>query len=197
MSGKTPDEFLDEGGAPHAKWKAVGDEVGGTVLFYEMKPVTDYDTGEELVWDKVLDKKIVASKASPGSQPLEQLVMTIQSEATGFTYEGLQYTRKELPDDDGQRRLYVRGALKAAIVRALKSSQSKLESGAYVKITRTADKKSDNPKYADAHQYTATWTPARLNSHPTSQANAFLGALDPGQPAASEASEAGETDPWA
>jgi hypothetical protein len=185
----SPEDFLTGGGAPAAKWKDVGDKVGGTVLFYEMADRTDYDTGEILYWDAVANKKVVESKASPGSKVLRQLVMTIQSEATGFTYEGLQYTRKELPDDDGQRRLFIMGALKEAVTKALKTGSFRLETGAYIEIERTADKPSTNPKYAPAHQYAVSWTPKTQNSHAASD---FLS-----KPDADAAPEPSTEDPWA
>lgn len=181
------EDFMTEANAPAAKWKAEGDKLGGTVLYWEKNQRTDYDSGQPLVWDENAQKKTTADKC-PQGKPLMQWVVTIQSEATGFTYEGLQYSRKELPDDDGKRSLYLHGAMKAAVVGAIrKAGGTGLESGAYIEITRTKDRKSDNPKYAPQHTHAVVWTPANRNSHATAQA--AFNAPDPDAPA--------DTDPWA
>ena len=195
MSGKTPEEFLSGGGAPAAKWPKVGFVLGGTVLDWSMADQTDYDTSEVLYWDKINERKMLASQVDPTSDQfvkMEQLIMTIQSEATGITWATLQNVETPIQDDDGKRRLFVKGALKAAVIQALQDSRGKLEAGAYIEIERVADKPNANPKWGPAHQYKATWTPAEKNAKRTDD---FLAKPDPSTGAAPD--NAADDNPWA
>jgi hypothetical protein len=188
------DQFLSGGGAPAAKWPKVGDTFGGTILDFGVQPQMDYDTGEALYFDRGSKSKYVRSQAPEGAEPMYQLEITVQGPATGVTWKGLQNTPVDLPDDDGKRRLFVRAALRGAIIGALKDAgNAKLEIGARVDITRVADKAASNPKYADSHQYEAVWTPAGQNPD---SAMAFLATGSP-EDEAGPADEAVPDDPWA
>src|SRR5262245_7324726 len=104
MSGTTPEGFMSGGGAPAAKWKNVGDHVRGTILDFHMADQTDMETGERKMFDKTNRKVVKESQLAPGAdaEPMQQLIVTLQCEATGFTWGGIGSTRKvALQDDDG------------------------------------------------------------------------------------------------
>lgn len=162
FSTQAAENFLS-GGAPAAKWAKVGDTFEGTVLSWEMAQQTDYDSGEPAVWSD--------------GKPKMQLIITVQSEPTGFTYEGLRYDRVELPDDDGIRRLFVKAGLQSAFRLAKQKQKFNLEAGALVKVTRTKDGPKSNPKYAAPHRYQVEWTPAAQNP----KAGDFLDQLQEGE----------------
>ena len=160
FGSKAAEDFLD-GAATAAKWPKVGAVVEGTVIGYSMAQCRDYDENEALFWEG--NKKVIESKATDKSKPVMQLLLELQCEPTGETWQGLANTRVELPEDDGMRTAYVKGALRSALIKAQRTAKAKLEVGAYVKMTRTADGPQPDPKYAAPHQYAAQWTPAKQN----------------------------------
>lgn len=164
FSEKAAENFL-EGGATAAKWPTVGYVVEGTVTGYSMQQQTDYDTGELLFWDgkKRVPLDQIDVKFRGIAKPVMQLLLDLQGEPTGETWEGIQNVRVELPDDDGARTAYVKGALQAALKEALRKASAKLENGAYVRIERITDGPKSNPKFAAPHRYAAVWTPAAQN----------------------------------
>lgn len=166
FSEKAAENFL-EGGGLAAKWPKVGFVVEGTVTGYSMQQQTDYDTGEPLFWDGKkrvpLDK--IERTAQATAKPVMQMLMDIQGKPTGETWEGLQNVRVAVPDDDGMRTAYVKGALQTALKQAIKTVRGRLETGAYVRIERIADGPQSNPKFAAPHRFSAVWTPAAQNPH--------------------------------
>ena len=164
FSTKAAESFL-EGGATAAKWPRVGYVVEGTITDYSMAQQTDYDTGEPLFWDG--KRRVPLDQIDPGLQsaarPVMQMLLGIQGKPTGETWEGLQNVRVALPEDDGARTAYVKGALQTALKDALRKASAKLEIGAYVRIERIADGPKSNPKFAAPHRYAAVWTPAAKN----------------------------------
>lgn len=162
FSSKAAETFL-EGGATAAKWPQVGYVVEGTVTGYSMAQQTDYDSGEPLFWNG--NSRVEESKAVDKSRPVMQMLLSLQGKPSGETWEGLQNIRVALPDDDGARTAYVKGALQTALKDALRKASAKLEEGAYVRIERIADGPKSNPKFAAPHRYSATWTPAAQNPH--------------------------------
>jgi hypothetical protein len=163
------------GSAPAAKWPKAGFVFEGTVIDWRMDDDRDYDTGEMKYWKE--GKATKESQLVPGEadklQKVRQLVLTVQGQPTGITWEGLANTEKEIPDDDGMRSVYVKAALQKAFKEALGRARAKLEKGAYVRIERIKDGPKSNPKYAAPHRYTVQWTPADRNPE---TANALVGA---------------------
>jgi hypothetical protein len=159
-----PFKFLS-GPAVAAKWPMVGYVVEGTVTGFSMDHQKDYDTNEPLYWRN--KSRIVESAATPTEllNPVVQMKLDIQGKPTGETWEGLSNIRKALPDDDGARTAYVKGALQAALKTALRQAGAKLEKGAYVRIERVADGEQADKKKQAPHNYRATWTPAAQNAH--------------------------------
>lgn len=171
FSPEAADKFLSGGGIA-AKWPKVGHVFEGTVTGWSMSQQTDYDTAEPLFWK---GKKKVAEaelSATDKRSPVMQLVINVQGEPTGETWEGLANERVELPDDDGARTMYVKGGLQAAISLAMKNAgNAKLEEGAHIRVERVANGPKTNPKFAAPHRYKAVWTRAEKNPD---AANALL-----------------------
>lgn len=147
------DAFLS-GGAPAQKFPRVGFKWGGTVESWEMAQQTDMETGELKFWED--------------GKPRMQLIINMQGAPTGITWETNQYIEAKLPDDDGARRLFVKGGLQKAVAQALRDAKSRLEVGAYLEVTRGQDLPSKKKGFGGAHTFKAVWTPAAQNPHAAS-----------------------------
>lgn len=142
------DLLMGGGGPPSAKFPALGYENAGRITG---KPTVeqqrDYDTDEPLYW--------------PDGKPRWQVVVTL---ATGER-------DPEIRDDDGTRRLFVKGQMKTAVQAAVKAAKADgLEDGGHLTVTYTADGPQPNPKKHAPKQYTARYVTA---------ANAELMAAEP------------------
>lgn len=157
------------GGTVAAKFPKPGFSVEGTILSFRMAQQTDMDSGELLFWegkDKVEQSKL---RFPDNAKPVEQLVIEVQGEPTGVTWETNQYVEKQLPDDDGVRTLYVKGSLQFAIGKALRDARVQApEIGGYLKVTRGQDVKRPGSKYF-SYSYTAVYTPASQNGKAAGQ----------------------------
>lgn len=128
-----PNDFLTGGGVPSAKFPTIGTLVKGTVLDFEMTQQTDLD-GNKKTWDN--------------GDPMMQLVVTLQTEDRDA----------DITDDEGKRKLYVKGQMRNAIGEALKKAGARLEKGATLAVKYTADgevaKRGHNPpkQYVAAFQ---------------------------------------------
>lgn len=150
---QSAEQFLS-GGAPTQKFPREGFTWGGTVESWEMAQQTDMETGELLFWND--------------GKPRMQLVMNMQGEATGITWETNAYKQVALPDDDGSRRLFVKGNLQKAVAKAIKDAKATLEPGAYLEVTRGSDLPPKKKGQSGAHTFKAVWTPASKNAHAAS-----------------------------
>lgn len=163
-------QFLG-GGTVAAKWPKEGFTVEGTILSFRMAPQTDMKSGELLFWEgkeKVEQSKL---KYPDTAKPVEQLVIETQGEPTGITWETNRYVEKQVPDDDGVRTWYVKGALATAIGKALREAGVRApEIGGYIKAQRGKDVKRQGSDYF-SYTYTAQYTRADQNGH---QAAGFL-----------------------
>lgn len=132
------DAFLSGGGAPSAKFAAFGDTYAGQIVERPtVQQQRDFQSGEPKFWKD--------------GNPMMQLVVTIAT----------QQRDASKPDDDGHRRLYVKGALKAAVQQALKAAGAKgLEVGGVLSVTYTHDGEQSNPKMSAPKQFKVTYTPA-------------------------------------
>lgn len=120
-----PDEFLTGGGGgpPGAKFDTIGASVEGTITD---PPVigqqTEMGTGKPLYFDS--------------GQPMQQLIVTIQTKL------------QDSLEDDGRRRLFVKGStdpalksLRAAVAGAVSSTGATgLEVGGWLRVTRGPDR---------------------------------------------------------
>jgi len=159
------DAFLG-GAAVAAKWPKIGYVVEGTVIDWRMSQQTDYEPTAHLYWvAKRMVKKSAITEPADLLNPVLQLIMNIQGKPTGETWETLQNIRKALPNDDGTRAVYIKGALQSAFKVALRNAQVRgPEAGAYVRIERIADGQQADRKKQAPHNYTVLWTPASQNA---------------------------------
>ncbi|MGW2582976.1 hypothetical protein ACWCYZ_16845 [Streptomyces virginiae] len=144
------DDFLmGGGGAPTAKFPTAGITIGGRVTERPtVEQQRDIKTGEKKFW-------------SDGN-PMMQLVVTVQTEQRDPAIE----------DDDGRRRLFVKGQLKNAIADAVRMTGARgLEVGGTLAVTYTHDGTPSGPGMSPPKQYTARYTAA---------ATAALHTPDPG-----------------
>ena len=158
------------GGLVAAKWPHEGFVVEGVIKGAKMQQQRDYDDGTPLTWDN--------------GDPRMQLVVDVQSEATGVTWKGLQNKKTVVPNDDGMRAMYVKGNLQKALSKALTAAGAKFAAGAHLRVERVADIPNADSKYADAHDYVVVYTPR----DPGQDAADFLSTPEPEQsaPAADE-----------
>lgn len=137
------DDFLmGGGGAPTAKFPTPGASVGGRIT---EKPTVeqqrDISTGEKKFW-------------SDGN-PMMQLVVTVQTEERD----------PEIEEDDGQRRIFVKGQMKQAIADAVRSVGGKgLEVGGTLTVTYSHDGEVKQRGFNPPKQYRAQYTPAATNA---------------------------------
>jgi hypothetical protein len=159
------------GGTVAAKFPTEGFVVEGTILSFRMAQQTHMKSGELLFWegkDRVEQSKL---KYPATAKPVEQLVIEMQCEPTGITWESNRYVERQLPDDDGVRTLYVKGGLAGALGKALRDAGVRApEIGGYLKIQRGKDVKRQGSEYF-SYTYTAQYTRADQNGH---QAAGFL-----------------------
>lgn len=142
------DQFLMGGGAASAKFKEYGDTVTGTIAEApEVSQRTDPKDGSPQFWKS--------------GDPMMQLIVTLQT------------TLRDDADDDGKRRIYVKGkSLTEAVREAVKKTGARgLEIGGTLTVTYVADGPQPNKALDPPKLYTATY------SRPdTSQASGqFLG----------------------
>ncbi|MFI6477385.1 hypothetical protein ACIBH1_05595 [Nonomuraea sp. NPDC050663] len=148
-------DFLMSGGTTSAKFPAYGASVTGTICRQpEVQQQRDYTTGEPKFW-------------KDGS-PMQQLQVVLATDERD----------PEIPTDNGERAIYVKGAMKKAMQDAVrKSGANGLEIGGRVTVTYTSDGeavgKGKAPKL-----YAVTYAPPQATS-----ANDVLNAPDPGDAA--------------
>lgn len=159
------------GGTLAAKWPTPGFVVEGTILSFRMGQQTDMESGELLFWEgkeRVEQSKL---KFPATAKPVDQLIIETQGEPTGITWETNRYVEKQVPNDDGVRTWYIKGALAAAVGKALREAGVRApEIGGYLKAERGQDTKRQGSKYF-SYTFTAKYTRADQNGE---QAAGFL-----------------------
>lgn len=130
-----PNDFLLSGGVPSAKFPEIGTVVKGTVLSAEVNQQRDFDSGEPKTYDD--------------GNPMMQMVVTLATDERDPDVDG----------DDGTRKLYVKGAMLAAVRTALRAASARIEPGGTLVVKYVADgtpsKKGLNPP----KQYEAAYKP--------------------------------------
>lgn len=176
----TPEQFLMGGaGAPSAKFKNLGDTVTGQVLDYEMRQQSDLETNSLKTWDD--------------GRPMMQLVVTLQT------------TEREagIEDDDGKRRVYIKGLLQQAVRDAIKAAGGKkLEVGGTLTVRYIGDEAPKRRGVNGAKIYQAHWQPGAdvfLNgaATPAPTPAAAPMAATPAAPVAAVPAQATQPDPQA
>lgn len=159
------------GGTVAAKFPKPGFTVEGTIQSFRMAQQSHMESGELLFWEGKEQVEQSKLKMPATARPCEQLVIELQCQPTGITWETNRYVEKQLPDDDGARTLYVKGSMQAAIGKALRDAGVRApEIGGYLKVQRGQDTKRPGSKYF-SYTYTAQYTPASQNGE---QAAGFL-----------------------
>lgn len=168
------DDFLMGGGVASAKFPTIGTTVNGRITERPtVEQQKDFTTGEAKFWDD--------------GSPQMQLVVTLATSERDPAN----------PDDDGARRVYVKGQMKTAVAQAVRSTGARgLEVGGILSVTYSADGVAKNPRFNAPKNFTAHYTPAAtvaLNTpEPTvtpAPATAIPG-LTPEQVAAAQANPA-------
>ncbi|MFC5744795.1 hypothetical protein [Actinomadura rugatobispora] len=132
----TANDFLMAGGTTSAKFPAIGTTVTGTIAREpEVQQQKDFQSGELKYWND--------------GKPMQQLMIVLATDERD----------PSVPDDDGERAVYVKGQMQKAVKEAIrKSSASGIAVGGTLTITYTADgeaKRGFNPPKV----YTATYAP--------------------------------------
>ncbi|QFG09452.1 hypothetical protein I5H08_gp035 [Mycobacterium phage Yuna] len=140
--------FLGGGGPASAKFKSHGDTVGGPIAVEpEQRQQTDMKTNEGLTW-------------RDGS-PRMQLVVTVQTDLID----------PEIEDDDGLRRLFVKGEMRKAVQKAVITAGARgLDVGGELYLTYVGDGEKQGNLSAPK-LYTAVYKkPANPNAAAPAQA---------------------------
>ena len=125
--------FFGGGGPAAAKFPTIGTTVSGTIIGDAVEAQQTEPDGTLKVWKN--------------GDPMMQLIVPLQT------------TEKEDADDDGTRRLFIKGQMRTAIQQALiKAGARGFTKGATLSVTYSGDGEKSNPAFNAPKQYTATYT---------------------------------------
>lgn len=144
MTDIDPNVFLMGSGGRTAKFHEVGAKVSGYVQTTEVRQQTDFDTNAPLFWDD--------------GKPRMELVITIETD------------ERDDDDDDGIRKLYVKGQMQQAIADAVrKAGQRGLAIGGRLAVKFNDEepptKKGRSPKKLYVARYEAPVQPVEVDDH--------------------------------
>lgn len=148
-------DLLLSGGAPSAKFPTVGTLVKGTIEATAVTQQTDINQNP-LTW--------------PNGDPKMQVVITLATDERD----------PSIDDDDGSRRLFVKGQLTQAVRDALKKANAKLEVGGTLAVKFDHEAPPSKPGFNPQKVYVAQYAPPAQGA-----ANDLLGGA-PSQPAAND-----------
>lgn len=131
MSTTDVNDFLLAGGTPAAKFDTIGTLIKGTVVAAEKTQQIDFKTKKPKFFDD--------------GNPMMQAVITLQTDERDPSIE----------DDDGQRKVYVKGQMQAAVRDAVKASGAKLDIGGTLAVQFYDEENTGkgNPKKLYKAQY--------------------------------------------
>lgn len=131
MTSTDVNDFLLAGGVPSAKFDNVGDLVKGTVVASEVTQQVDFATKKPKFYDD--------------GNPMMQAVITLQTDQRDPSIE----------DDDGRRKVYVKGQMTQALRDALRAAGSKVEIGGTLAVQFVDQENTGkgNPKKIYRAQY--------------------------------------------
>jgi hypothetical protein len=131
---------------PSAKFPSPGTTVSGVICDDPVQTQQTTPSGDLKTWES--------------GDPMMQLVVTIQTAERD----------PEIDDDDGKRRVFVKGQMRKALGDAVRHSGKKgLDVGGTLTVTYTADGERTNPAFSPPKQYEIVYEP------PTSDSAEFLG----------------------
>lgn len=160
-------QFLGGGRTVAAKFPKNGHKVEGTVTAFRMAQRTHIDSGDLLFWEGKKPTEQAKLKYPATAQPCMQLIVDLQCEPAGITWETNRYIEKALPEDDGMRALYVTGDLQRAVGKALQDAGHKApEIGGYLEVVKTEEKRIEGTSFT-RYVYAARYTPAAQNEKAT------------------------------
>lgn len=144
-----PNSILMGGGVASAKFENVGTTITGTIEDLTASQQTDFTTGELRTW--------------PNGDPMMQVVVTLATDLRD----------PDVTDDDGLRKVYVKGkSLTAAVRDAVRRAGAKgLEPGGTLTVTYTGDGVAERRGINPPKLYSATYA----KPDPAAAANAALG----------------------
>lgn len=130
------DDLFAGGGAPTMKFVAIGDSITGVITGTEVRQQKDFTTDELKFWD---DQK-----------PMMELVLTL---ATSLRDAGIE-------DDDGSRRVFVRGQMLTASRQAVRKAKAKKpDIGGRITITHSGEGEASKKGFNAPKLYEVTYEP--------------------------------------
>ncbi|MFH9816177.1 hypothetical protein [Streptomyces sp. NPDC017230] len=157
--------LMGGGGAPTAKFPTPGTVIGGRITEPpQLEQQRDIKSGEKKFW--------------ADGDPMMQLVVTVRTDERDPAIE----------DDDGKRRLFIKGQMKNAVSDAVREANGKgLEVGATLHVRYSHDGQARERGMSPPKQYVAKYVPAATTELGIAPAPAA-------PPAPAAAAPAG--DPW-
>ena len=145
------DILMGGGGAPTAKFPTIGTVHKGTIVDSTTSQQTDIDQNPKF-W--------------PNGDKMMQAIITIQTDERD----------PDIDDDDGKRRLFVKGQMQTAVREAVKAAGCKgIAHGGTLAVQYSGDGTPSKPGLSAPKQYTAAYRAPE----PTADANALLGDTAP------------------
>lgn len=142
--------FFGGNKVPSVSFPAIGTTGTGTIAEEPTETQQTTPKGELKTWDD--------------GNPMMQLVVTLQTTQRD----------PEIEDDDGKRRLYVKGQMKKAVGDAIFAAGCKgLDVGGQLTVTYVSDGERSNPAFSPPKQYEAVYLP------PSEDAAAATAAAEP------------------
>lgn len=138
QAAPSADDFLLGGSVPSAKFPTIGTSISGRITERPtVEQQRDFTSGEAKFWDD--------------GKPQLQLVVTLST---------AEYDPAN-PDDDGTRRIYVKGQMKNAVAQAVRAAGARgLEIGGILSVTYARDGVAKNPRFNAPKEYSAQYTAA-------------------------------------
>lgn len=134
--------LMGGGGAPTAKFPTVGTTVGGRITEpAKVEQQRDIKTGDKKFWSD--------------GDPMMQLVVTVQTDQRD----------PALTEDDGKRRLFIKGQMKNAVADAVREASAPgLEVGGSLWVRFTHELPANGPGMSPPKQYEAKYVTAATNA---------------------------------
>ena len=128
MTNEDANSFLMGAGGKSATFHDQGDQVWGSIVHYELRQQTDFESKALKVWED--------------GNPMMQVVVTLQTEA------------QDDEEDDGLRKLYVKGQMQKALgVAVVKAGATGIAVGGQLFVRYVSDGEPRRTGMSGAKQY--------------------------------------------